>query len=121
MKKGFTLVEVLAVIAVVGVIALIAYPAVDNTIKNAREKAYRENIKSIKDAAFIYSTTNDIGYSTSYQALQIEVLKNAGLLTEKDIINPVDDSVIEGCVLYRWITAKNQYEFEYSSDCVNPE
>lgn len=121
MKKGFTLIEVLGVIVLLGVIALIAYPAVDNTIKESREKAYLENIKNIEDVAMTYSVSNDLGYNEEYQKLELQTLKDAGLLKDEDIKNPVDNSVMEGCVIYRWITASNQYEFKYSAECVIPE
>ena len=121
MKKGFTLIEVLAVVALLGVIALIAYPAVDKAIKDAREKSYNESINHIIDTAYLYSSSTDIGYSTSYQALPIETLKNAGLLRNEDLKNPINDDVISGCVMYRWVTAKKQYEFKYSADCTDPE
>ena len=39
MKKGFTLIEIIAVIILIGVIALITYPIIDKTIKNSEEKA----------------------------------------------------------------------------------
>lgn len=121
MRKGFTLVEVLAVIVILGVIALIAYPAVDNTIKDSREKAYLENISNIEKAASTYSVSNDLGYSEEYKTIDLQTLKTAGLLNDKDIKNPTDDSVMQGCVLYKWISATNQYEFKYSEQCIIPK
>lgn len=121
MKKGFTLVEVLGVIVILGIIAIITYPAIDNTIKESREKAYQENIKNIEDVAVTYSVSNDLGYNTQYQKLDLQTLKDAGLLNDKDIVNPIDNSVMTGCVLYRWIESSNQYEFKYDENCVIPQ
>ena len=39
MKKGFTLIEIIAVIILIGLIALIKYLIIDKTIKNSEEKA----------------------------------------------------------------------------------
>ena len=121
MKKGFTLIELLAVLLLLGIIALIAYPAIDNTLKDSRQKAYLENIKNIEAASLSYSISNDLGYSEEYQKLELQTLKSAGLLKDKDIKNPVNDSVMQGCVIYRWINNSNQYEFKYSEECVIPE
>jgi len=121
MKRGFTLIEVLGVIVLLGVIALIAFPAIDNTIKESREKAYLENIRNIESVAMTYSVSQDLGYSAEYQKLQLQTLKDAGLLKDEDIQNPVDNSIMKGCVIYRWISASNQYEFKYSAECVIPE
>ena len=47
MKKGFTLVELLAVLVILSIISLIAIPAVTKSVKNARENAYnRQNRKN---------------------------------------------------------------------------
>lgn len=121
MKKGFTLVEMLSVIVILGIVALIAFPAVDNAIKDSREKAYKQNIEYIESAAVTYSVTNDLGYEEVYKTLDLQVLKNAGLLKDEDIQNPIDNSLMGGCVLYKWHNANNQYEFKYSADCTIPQ
>ena len=44
MKKGFTLVELLAVIVILALIALITAPVVLNVIENSQQKTYRRSI-----------------------------------------------------------------------------
>lgn len=116
MKKGFTLIEVLGVIVVLGIIALITVPVIDNLIKDSREKAYQQNKDYILHTALQYSSEYDLGYSSDEKTLALQTLKNAGLLEDKDIRNPINDTVMRGCVKYRWKDATNQYEFRYEEN-----
>ena len=58
-KKGFTLVELLAVITLIGILGLITVPIINNTIKNSRKKAFKETLNAIVDAAKIYNADTD--------------------------------------------------------------
>ena len=119
MKKGFTLVELLAVIIILGVIALITYPIIDKSIKNSKQQALDRTIDSIEEAAYKYSVENDIGYFIEYKTLQLSDLVSKGFLKE-NIINPVTNEQMQGCVLYRWDDTNNQYIFEYDEECEVP-
>ena len=46
-KKGFTLVELVAVILVLGIILLIAVPLVTNLITNSQKSAYKETAMGV--------------------------------------------------------------------------
>ena len=115
-KKGFTLVELLAVIVILAVIALIATPIVKKSIDNSKNQALKETINSIERAAYNYGYQNDIGYSTEYKKLTLDELIDKGFL-KGDIINPVTNEKMNGCVLYRWNETNNQYEFKYNEEC----
>jgi len=58
-KKGFTLVELLAVITLIGILGLITVPIINNTIKNSRKKAFKETLNAIVDSAKIYNADTD--------------------------------------------------------------
>lgn len=54
MKKGFTLVELLAVIVIIAIIALITTPIILNAIQNAKESALKDTAHGLVTAAGTY-------------------------------------------------------------------
>ena len=50
-KKGFTLIEIIAVIIIIGILSIITVPAVSKYIVSSREKTYLSHEKSMKEAA----------------------------------------------------------------------
>ena len=58
MKKGFTLVELMAVIVVLGLLGGIVIPVVTNIVKDAADKAYNANIEAIKTSAYDWALKN---------------------------------------------------------------
>ena len=57
-KKGFTLVEILAVIVILGLLALIAIPNVASTIKKQEESMYKSQLELIKEGARGFVASN---------------------------------------------------------------
>ena len=53
MKKGFTLVELLAVITVLAIITVIAVPTVSRSIENSKQKSHDIQIKKMKEMEWI--------------------------------------------------------------------
>lgn len=90
MKRGFTLIEVMAVVIILSIIGVIAVVAVDKTIKDNNEKLYEMQISNIEDAARTWGNAH-IKYlpDTKDAAISIPLLalKKDGIV-DKKIKNP---------------------------------
>lgn len=117
MKKGFTLVELLAVIVLLGIVTLIAFPLVNDSVDLAKEEAYNQTVNSIEEAAKRYGTINMLGYSTEEQILTLETLISSGMLKESDLVNPKTDKKMTGCVYYKWLEEEKMYDYTYDPNC----
>mgnify|MGYP000679032474 FL=1 len=94
-KRGFTLVELLAVIVILAIIALITTVVVINIIETVKIRKYKVEEKSLEKAAELYYTNSQIF------PFQDEISLNT--LVEKGYINSVKDtgngSTCEGKVI----------------------
>lgn len=86
-KKGFTLVELIAVITILCITITIVVVKVDKNINDANEFGYEMQIKTIEEAAKIYAETKKITELEEYSVtnIKLQTLTNEGLLTSKDI------------------------------------
>lgn len=85
-KKGFTLVELLAVVVIMALIMALAFPSIQGLINSNNEKKYESYEKSMTEYAKAYFEDSDsiIGLST---------LKQKGLTgIDSDCIGYVDGS-----------------------------
>jgi len=119
MKKGFTLVELLAVIAILGIVATITVPIVSTSISESKNKAYDRQKDLIISAAMSYMSKNAslLPKSGSYKVL-VSDLKNNGFLENKTIKNPINGSSMDNsfvCVSYS--SNKYNYMFKESGNC----
>ena len=58
-NKGFTLVELLAVIVILAVISIIAIPMIGNVIEESKKKALEQSVNGLVESANYYSIEND--------------------------------------------------------------
>ena len=61
-RKGFTLVELLAVIVILAIISIITIPMIGNVIEESKKKALEQSVNGLVEAARYYSIDNDGTY-----------------------------------------------------------
>ena len=99
MKKGFTLVELLAVLVILGAIILVAVPSLISTNKASEENEYSECKTTIENAAEAYVESHPDKYAdlkngtTTSVTISTETLVSAGLV-EGNMVNPQTGSRI---------------------------
>lgn len=95
-KKGFTLVELMAVIIILGVVLLLVLPAVDKTIKNSKQTAYKAQLDRIKKASSDWAISN-AKYLPNEEGDSIVIylgeLKTSGLI-DVNIKNPINNKIL---------------------------
>lgn len=112
-KKGFTMIELLAVIAVLGLVLIITFPNISGIFKGSKLKAEEAFIDRLSQSIDSYVTLNSSNLSFEKQtgskftkslnstSQEVEVYKanikvkdiiNDGIITEKDYKNPTDET-----------------------------
>lgn len=100
-KKGFTLVELLAVIAILGMLIAMVTPNLMDMFDEKKDTLYENTISEIERVASIYLTDNPDIYSdiskNGYVNISINTLCNEKYLT-CPVKNQKDNSDIDGYV-----------------------
>ncbi len=117
MKKGFTLVELLAAIIVLGVIGLIAVPRINNSIYESRMSVIKLNYEILENAASDYFAQNISSYNIrvgNSAEVSFDTLKEKGMIDS--IKSPFYD---DDCGGYATITrvSENNYEINPHIKC----
>ena len=97
MKKGFTLVELLAVIVVLAAISLVIIPAVHGNLNRSREQSYDVQVKNIEEAAKNWAADH-IGALPDNGDTYILTLQDLqdGNYISKDLENPKTQRPFDG-------------------------
>lgn len=116
MKKGFTLVELLAVIVILGITSMIVFPAISKIIANSKRDLYNSQVLDIEAAAEKWTTKNSElmdKYHVNDIYISLEALRYSDFL-EKDIIkSPIDRTDMDGCIKIKYDTDYNKYTYIY--------
>lgn len=124
MKKGFTLVEMLAVIVILAIISLIIFPEVNKMIKNSKQKSYNTQINSLIDA-----TKKMVSKDSTRLPEMIDGEKRCITLTELKLAGEIDKDVIDdprntshkltGVIVIEYSREYQQYIYTYNETCPN--
>ena len=113
-KKGFTLVELLAVIVILALLALVAYPNVTKIISDAKGKTKTIQMASLEKAAETYVAKHADTLGDS-EIICVSTLKKDGLIENTKVVNPEDNSEYVGYFTITWNTTYNQYDYSYTN------
>lgn len=91
MKKGFTLIEILAVIVIIGVLAIITIPAVINNIERSQEVAYENLVNNIEQTTQLYIRNNKDDIDGIYTAGNIITITLQDLVDSESLGAPIID------------------------------
>ena len=120
MKKGVTLIELLAVLAVLGIIAVIVIPQVAETLNNSREVALEKQIHVLKTATEKWGNEHleelPAVDSSEIVSVDFETLYIDGEITSYPVDNPKDGGNLNGCILISYNSQYRQYEYKYSDN-----
>lgn len=124
-RKGFTLVEILAVIAILGVLALISIPTIDAVIRSSRDSALAEQKQIILDGAKAWAAKNVMKLpinDNEYVTISIGELKKAGYV-EMHIMNPKNEKCFgnDNEIVIKRVKNDYIYSFEDENDIVYTE
>lgn len=119
MKKGFTLVELLAVIIVLGIIATISFPLITNQINKSKQKSYDGQVKTIIDAAKRWGFDNDdsLPYDDTSKTISIDRIQKDGYLTSGNILDPRTEKKMNGCIQIKYDVNYKQHIYQYITEC----
>lgn len=118
-NKGFTLIELMAVIIILAVIGLIVFPSAIESINSSKEKLYKEQVQRILDAADSWATNNDskLPDGNSSIKITIDTLQKAGLLKKEDVKNPINGHEnMTGEIVIYFDSEYNQYVTGYCDE-----
>lgn len=130
MKKGFTLIEVLAVIVLMGVLLTFLLPRLFDFSKKTESELYDAKIEKIENAAISYGNDRIDALSIEPKIIKVSELLELGYLkNSSDAVNPINDKSMEMCEIEITYAEeklyvefiKNQNIENYNESCGNNE
>lgn len=90
-NKGFTLVELLAVLSIIGVVAILVMPTMLEALRNGKTMLKKFDKQGVLDAGEMYMTDLDMGIKEyTYQGNETLKLINDHTYKKNDVFSPYD-------------------------------
>ncbi len=117
-NKGFTLTELIGVIVLLGIIALIAVPIINSTITNSKSKAYTAQVNSLEDAGKKWGVENTkyLPIDATSCNVSIAELTTLGYIEDDKILDPRDNTEMNGTIEISYVDASNTYYYDYKEE-----
>lgn len=110
MNRGFTLVELLAVIVILSIISLIAIISVKPIISDSKTKLSETNIKKIEEIAEAFYI-NEVGSSVD-TCINVSELIEKGYIKGNLVKDPKTGKEIKGSVVVKYKESKYTYTYQ---------
>lgn len=125
-NRGFTLVEILAVITIIALLSLILIPSIDAIIKSSKEDTYEIQVDLILAGLENWAANNVFRLPSEEDAsmtITLGELKKSGFV-DVDVRNPKTDECFSNDLALKITKKNNKYKYEidnstltfYSSD-----
>lgn len=108
-QRGFTLIELIAVLVILTIIMSIAIPSISASIERSKEKQRNAKIKIMESAAEIYIVDRKSLITSSSCYVKIDELISSTLINADDKIDPTTNSDFGGCILYNKLEGTYSY------------
>ena len=121
-KKGFTLIEIIAIIILLSVIALITYPVINNLISDSKDELYDKQISELVRLSNTWVTKNITKLKTidgyTYN-LSFDELYEQGFVSDEQVKNPKTGQKLSGCMKVTYNPSNNGYNVIYDEGCTS--
>lgn len=113
-NKGFTLVELLAVVTILAILMLIVVLTVNPIISNSEKELLSTQKKNIEEAARVYYLKEGTDDTT---CVDVEELISKGYIEGNKVVDPETREEMTGSVSITY--ASNQYSYQYQEETCN--
>lgn len=113
-KKGFTLIETLAVLLLLSVIAVIATPMVLSTINSSKNGLYQRQIEKIIEAGKSWGSKNATQLPKQENEriyVSLKDLALAGFIDAEEVLDPRNNKEMNGCLVIARQNKKHIYNY----------